>query len=85
MARDPRTLDQNPVVVDPANIDAVLDDRLTDVSDPKTPPMGEIRNDNDPKDGARNERTGGRFEAKTIQTVDGSKDGTPQESSDPRR
>lgn len=85
MVRDPRTLDQNPVVVDPANVDAVLEDRPTDVSDPKAPPLGEIRNDNDPKDGARNERTGGRFEADTLQTVDGSKDGTPQESDDPRR
>ncbi|WP_250152551.1 hypothetical protein [Ancylobacter radicis] len=72
MVRDPRILDQNPVVVDPANVDAVLEDRTTDVSDSKAPPLDEIHNDNDPKDGARNERTGGRFAADTLQTVDGS-------------
>lgn len=85
MVRDPRTLDQNPVVVDPANVEAVLDDRLTDVSDPNAPPLDEITNDNDPHDGARRERDGGRFEADTLQTIDGSPDGTPQQPADLRR
>ncbi|MCK0197185.1 hypothetical protein MWN34_09695 [Ancylobacter sp. 6x-1] len=40
--RDPRLLDQNPVVVDPANVDAVLDDRPTPVTSPKDPPLAEV-------------------------------------------
>ncbi len=34
MVRDPRRLDQNTVVIDPANVDAVLDDRPTPVTKP---------------------------------------------------
>ncbi|MBS7538396.1 hypothetical protein [Ancylobacter lacus] len=43
--RDPRTLDQNPVVIDPANVDAVLEDRPTAVTSPARPPAGEIDDD----------------------------------------
>lgn len=77
MARDPRELDQNPVVIDPANVDAVLDDRPTPVTDPLAPPLDEVHNDNDPK----------RSKAgpKTSQTVDGSLDGTPEKADDERR
>lgn len=32
MTRDPRNLDQNPLVIDPANVDAVLNDRPTPAS-----------------------------------------------------
>ncbi|QIB32717.1 hypothetical protein [Ancylobacter pratisalsi] len=85
MVRDPRRLDQNPVVVDPANVDAVLEDRATDISSPLKPPLEEVHNDNDPKDGKPSSRTGGRFAPDTIQTVDGSTDGTPQDSDDPKR
>ncbi|MCS0501533.1 hypothetical protein [Ancylobacter mangrovi] len=85
MVRDPRRLDQNPVVTDPANVDAVLEDRATDVSNPLKPPLHEVHNDNDPKDGKRAARSGGRFAPKTLQTVDGSTDGTPQEPDDPKR
>lgn len=49
MVRDPRRLDQNPVVIDPANVDAVLDDRPTPVSNPSQPPLDEIKNDNNPR------------------------------------
>ena len=41
MTRDPRELDQNPVVIDPANVDAVLKDRPTPASAPLTPSLGE--------------------------------------------
>lgn len=77
MARDPRQLDQNPVVIDPANVDAVLDDRPTPVSDPLKPPLDEVHNDNDPK----------RSKAgpKTSQTVDGSPDGALEKPEDNRR
>lgn len=85
MVRDPRQLDQNPVVVDPANVDAVLDDRLTEVSDPLAPPLDEVDNDNHPTDGKDARRDGGRFDKDTLRTVDGSEKGTPQESEDPRR
>ncbi|MFK8250397.1 hypothetical protein [Ancylobacter terrae] len=47
MARDPRLLDQNPIVIDPADVDAVLDDRPTPVSPANRPPMAEIDSDND--------------------------------------
>lgn len=40
--RDPRRLDQNPVVIDPANVEAVLEDRPTPVSSPSKPPSDEI-------------------------------------------
>ncbi|MCK0209292.1 hypothetical protein MWN33_14750 [Starkeya koreensis] len=85
MVRDPRQLDQNPVVIDPANVDAVLDDRLTKVSDPLAPPLDEVDNDNRPSDGKDTRRDGGRFHKDTLGTVDGSLDGTPEESEDPRR
>lgn len=85
MARDPRTLDQNPVVVDPANVDAVLEDRPTAVSDPLAPPLDEVDNDNHPVDGKPSNRTGGKLEPKTRQTVDGTPDGTPHKPDDPRR
>ena len=85
MVRDPRLLDQNPVVIDPANVDAVLEDRPTAVSDPAKPPLEEIHNDNHPTDGKSEKRTGGRFESETVKTVDGSLEGTPQASDDPRR
>jgi hypothetical protein len=49
MVRDPRRLDQNPVVIDPANVDAVLDDRPTPVSNPSQPALDEIKNDNNPR------------------------------------
>lgn len=49
MARDPRRLDQNPVVIDPANIDAVLNDRPTPVTNASEPPLDEIKNDNSPR------------------------------------
>lgn len=32
MTLDPRNLDQNPLVIDPANVDAVLNDRPTPAS-----------------------------------------------------
>ncbi len=41
MTRDPRTLDQNPVVIDPANVDAVLNDRPTPASPALAPNSGE--------------------------------------------
>jgi len=85
MVRDPRRLDQNPVVIDPANVEAVLKDRPTAVSDPRRPPLGEVHNDNHPQDGKSKRRSAGRFEADTLQTVDGSPDGTPQAPADPRR
>jgi len=85
MVRDPRRLDQNTVVTDPANVDAVLDDRATDVSDPMTPPLDEVHNDNDPRDGERNERTGESFAPDVHKTVDGSNNGTPLKPSDPKR
>lgn len=85
MVRDPRRLDQNPVVVDPANVDAVLDDRMTAVSDPLAPPLRELHNDNDPADGAPKARDGGKHAPKTLRTVDGSPDGRPQKATDPRR
>lgn len=47
MARDPRLLDQNPIVIDPADVDAVLDDRPTPVTPAHRPPMSEIDSDND--------------------------------------
>ena len=77
MPRDPRQLDQNPVVIDPANVDAVLDDRPTPVTDPFKPPLDEVHNDNDP------ERP--KAGPKTRQTVDGSHDGTPDKPDDKRR
>ncbi len=77
MARDPRELDQNPVVIDPANVDAVLEDRPTPVSDLLKPPLDEVHNDNDPK----RPKAG----PKTSQTVDGSCDGTPDKPADKRR
>ncbi|WP_421700315.1 hypothetical protein [Ancylobacter sp.] len=85
MVRDPRTLDQNPVVVDPANVDAVLDDRTTAVSNPLTPPLDEVDNDNSPADGEPARRDGGRFAPETLNTVDGSADGRPKKPDDPRR
>ena len=85
MVLDPRRLDQNTVVVDPANVDAVLEDRTTAVSNPLKPPLDEVHNDNAPQDGERSERSGGRFSPDTVKTVDGSKDGTPQEPEDPKR
>ncbi|WP_428030689.1 hypothetical protein [Ancylobacter sp.] len=85
MVLDPRKLDQNTVVVDPANIDAVLEDRTTAVSDPLKPPLGEVDNDNHPVDGEPAERDGARFAPDTLKTVDGSLDGTPKKSDDPRR
>lgn len=42
MVRDPRQLDQNPVVIDPADVDAVLDDRPTPVSPTLQPPLDEV-------------------------------------------
>ncbi|MBS7542729.1 hypothetical protein [Ancylobacter oerskovii] len=42
MTRDPRRLDQNPVVIDPADVDAVLDDRPTPPGDPLKPAMKEV-------------------------------------------
>ncbi len=85
MVRDPRTLDQNPVVVDPANVDAVLDDRTTAVSNPLKPPLDEVDNDNHPVDGEPARRDGGRFAPETLNTVDGSLDGTPKKPDDSRR
>lgn len=41
MTRDPRTFDQNPVVIDPANVDAVLNDRPTPASPTLGPYEGE--------------------------------------------
>lgn len=85
MVRDPRRLDQNPVVTDPANVDAVREERLTAVSNPLKPPLDEISNDRDERDGAPDKRSGERFSPKTIQTVDGSVEGTPRKPDDPRR
>ncbi|GLK70930.1 hypothetical protein KHC23_09185 [Ancylobacter dichloromethanicus] len=85
MVRDPRKLDQNPVVVDPANVDAVLDDRTTSVTSPLRPPLDEVDNDNHPVDGKPTARDGGRFAPDTFRTVDGSPDGTPKKPDDPRR
>ena len=85
MVLDPRKLDQNTVVIDPANVDAVLEDRTTAVSDPLHPPLGEVDNDNHPTDGEPAARDGGRFAPDTVKTVDGSLDGTPKKPDDPRR
>jgi hypothetical protein len=85
MVRDPRRLDQNPVVIDPANVDAVLDDRTTAVSDPLAPPLDEVDNDNHPVDGKPAARSAGRLEPKTRRTVDGTPEGTPLKPDDPRR
>ncbi|TCK28873.1 hypothetical protein EV667_2887 [Ancylobacter aquaticus] len=85
MVLDPRKLDQNTVVVDPANVDAVLEDRTTAVSDPLAPPLGEVDNDNHPTDGEPAERDGGRFAPDAVKTVDGSLDGTPKKPGDQRR
>lgn len=41
MTRDPRNLDQNPLVIDPANVDAVLHDRPTPASPPLKPAQHE--------------------------------------------
>ncbi|WP_035713204.1 hypothetical protein [Azorhizobium doebereinerae] len=41
MTRDPRTLDQNPLVVDPANVDAVLHDRPSPSRPPLKAPLAE--------------------------------------------
>lgn len=85
MVRDPRQLDQNPVVIDPANVEAVLKDRPTAVSSPFRPPLDEVDNDNHPADGDADARDGGRFAPDTFTTVDGSPDGTPEKPDDPRR
>lgn len=77
MVRDPRRLDQNTVVIDPANVDAVLDDRPTPVTKPSEPPLAEVRNDNVPPKR--------KLGPKTRNTVDGSRDGTLLKPSDPRR
>jgi hypothetical protein len=45
MVRDPRNLDQNPVVIDPAKVDAVLKDRPTSVTNPMAPPDDVIEDD----------------------------------------
>lgn len=42
MVRDPRQLDQNPVVIDPADVDAVLDDRPTPPGNPLKPALDEV-------------------------------------------
>jgi hypothetical protein len=63
----------------------VLEDRPTAVSDPARPPLEEVHNDNHPTDGKSERRSGGRFESDTVKTVDGSLEGTPQASDDPRR
>ncbi|MBB3771924.1 hypothetical protein FHS55_002533 [Angulomicrobium tetraedrale] len=85
MARDPRLLDQNPVVIDPADVEAVLKDEPTPISDPRHPPLEEVSNDNAPGDGKAKERTAGRYERDSVQTVDGSRHGTPLKPEDPRR
>lgn len=77
MVRDPRRLDQNTIVIDPANVDAVLNDRPTPVTNPSAPPLDEVRNDNTPREK--------RLGPKTQNTVDGSREGTPLKPRDPRR
>ncbi|WP_051661221.1 hypothetical protein [Bosea sp. 117] len=47
--RDPRQLDQNPVVIDPANVDAVLNDRPTPVTSPRKPPLDDIDDEDSPR------------------------------------
>ncbi|MCB4768171.1 hypothetical protein LGR54_06100 [Ancylobacter sp. Lp-2] len=42
MVRDPRQLDQNPIVIDPADVDAVLDDRPTPPGHPLKPALDEV-------------------------------------------
>ncbi|GAB4067588.1 hypothetical protein KHC28_18235 [Ancylobacter sonchi] len=42
MVRDPRQLDQNPVVIDPADVDAVLEDRPTPPGPPLQPALDEV-------------------------------------------
>ena len=42
MVRDPRQLDQNPVVIDPADVNAVLDDRPTPQGNPLKPAQDEV-------------------------------------------
>ncbi|HSI42179.1 MAG TPA: hypothetical protein VLA00_16670 [Xanthobacteraceae bacterium] len=76
MVRDPRMLDQNPVVIDPADVDAVLKDEPTPVSNPLRPPMSEVDHS---KAGAAPEG------ADPAKTVDGSHHGTPEKPADPRR
>ncbi len=41
MTRDPRTLDQIPLVIDPANVDAVLNDRPSPAAPPLKAPLDE--------------------------------------------
>lgn len=85
MVRDPRRLDQNPVVIDPADVEAVLNDTPTPVSDPRQPPLDEVSHDDEPSDALPRERSGGRFDGGSVRTVDGSRDGTPEAPEDPRR
>ncbi|MCJ8143354.1 hypothetical protein MKI84_10550 [Ancylobacter sp. A5.8] len=79
MVRDPRLLDQNPVVIDPADVDAVLDDKPTPPGNPLKPPLDEVSH-TDPRP-----REEAAHAAKAVRTVDGSKDGTPLKPDDPRR
>lgn len=79
MVRDPRTLDQNPVVIDPADVDAVLDDKPTKTSPPLQPPMDEVDHPDEPQ------RKDSVFAVKTRRTVDGSPNGTPLKPDDKRR
>lgn len=83
MARDARRLDQNPVVIDPANVDAVLHDRPTPVSDPSAPPLDEVHDDNPPR--KKGPGSGAKLGPKVRNMVDGSREGTPFKSGDPRR
>ncbi|MFT0862456.1 hypothetical protein [Ancylobacter sp. G4_0304] len=79
MVRDPRTLDQNPVVIDPADVDAVLDDTPTPAGNPLKPAMDEVSH---PTPKPREEAA---HAAKAVRTVDGSEHGTPLKPDDPRR
>ncbi|WP_043879139.1 hypothetical protein [Azorhizobium caulinodans] len=54
MTRDPRTLDQNPLVVDPANEDAVLNDRPSPARPPLEGPLAP--NDAEYEDSAPDDR-----------------------------
>jgi hypothetical protein len=79
MVRDPRTLDQNPVVIDPADVDAVLEDRPTPGGNPLKPSLDEVDHPDEPQ------RKDNVFAVKTRRTVDGSPDGTPFKPADKRR
>ncbi|MGU3494956.1 hypothetical protein ACLBXM_13015 [Xanthobacteraceae bacterium A53D] len=56
MTRDPRTLDQNPVVVDPANVDAVLNDRPTPARPPLKAPLEENKSEYKDRPAANDDR-----------------------------